>query len=392
MNARRIPCLSAAALALVAALELISTAAHGQGTGRSMDIDPSVRSSGMGGASNAVFWDHVTNHWGNPALLGYQHGLSYEYGTTKLVPTLADDVEFNTNVLKLGGGGLGFAFSGKPFGAGGVDLDYGESEGTDPSGNPTGTFSSYERVDAWSFGISAARTAESIAMMTGHDPQSWSRYGDVSFGMTGKHLEISLAPGFAGETDASDLGLLVRLSPTEFLPGMRDVVGLDLSYGWSDLSFSSDPVVFPTPPEEEVSEHERRGYAGRIRFDWPDMTTTLGGPTWIWEGLRPLVSFGMADDHARIGVESSRYETDSNGWELTIANVFSLRGGHYQDLLGDIDGDTDGWGVGIPIGQIAGVRYDFARVPQARDSDLGELERHSASAWVDVMRIWRSTR
>lgn len=391
MKTRRVSRLSATALAVVAACS-ISTAANGQGTGRSMDIDPSPRSSGMGGASNAVFWDHLTNHWGNPALLGYQRGLSYEYGTTNLVPELADDVTFKTNVIKLGGGGLGFAFSGKPFGVGGLDLSYGESEGTDPGGNPTGTFESYERIDAWSFGISAARAAETIAILTGHDPESWSRYGDVSFGLTGKHLEMSLAPGFDGETDASDLGVLVRLSPTEFFPGTRDVVGLDLSYGWSDLSFSSDPVVFPTFPPEDVSEHERRGYAGRIRFDWPDMATAMGGPTWLWEGLRPLVSFGMADDHAEIGTESSRYETDSNGWELTIANVFSLRGGHYQDLLGDIDGDTDGWGVGIPIGPFGGVRYDFAHFPQARNSDLGDLERHSASAWVDVMRIWRSTR
>ncbi|HET9328731.1 MAG TPA: hypothetical protein VFQ05_18350, partial [Candidatus Eisenbacteria bacterium] len=126
--------------------------ASAQGTGRSMDLDPSPRASGMGGASNAVFWDEVTNHWSNPALLGYQRGLSYEYGKTQLVPGLAADVHFTTNVVKLGGGGVGLAFSGKPFGLGGLHLSYGESQGTDPSGNPTGTYEAFEQIDSWSFG------------------------------------------------------------------------------------------------------------------------------------------------------------------------------------------------------------------------------------------------
>ena len=369
--------------------------ASAQGTGRSMDLDPSPRASGMGGASNAVFWDEVTNHWSNPALLGYQRGLSYEYGKTQLVPGLAADVHFTTNVLKLGGGGVGLAFSGKPFGLGGLHLSYGESQGTDPSGNPTGTYEAFEQIDSWSFGVSAVRAAEALRPTAGDDARAWSRYGDVSFGMTGKHLDMDLGPGFGSpaETDAFDLGFLVRFSPTEFIPDIRDVIGLDLSYGWSDLSFESDPMVFLNPSNpQQVSEHERRGYAGRVTLDWPGMASQMAGPNWIWEGLRPLVSLGYADDHARIGTESSRYLTDANGWELTIANVFSLRGGHYEDLEGHIVDDTDGWGVGIPIGQIAGVRYDFAHFPQASDSDLPDVERHSASAWIDVMKVWRRTR
>src|SRR5262252_2559976 len=79
------------------------SAARAQGTGRSLDIDPSVRASGMGLASNAVFWDVGTNHWGNPALLGEQRGIAYEWGRTQLVPGLASDVTFTTNVVKIGG-------------------------------------------------------------------------------------------------------------------------------------------------------------------------------------------------------------------------------------------------------------------------------------------------
>src|SRR5262245_57591173 len=254
--------------------------AHAQGTGRSMDIDPSIRSSGMGGASNAVFWDQVTDHWANPALLGYQHGLSYEWSNTQLVPGLAADVHFSTNVLKLGASGLGLAFSGKPFGLGGVHLDYGESEGTDQHGNPTGTFNGFEQVDSWSFGISAARVAETVAQRSGGEPKDWSRYGDVSFGMTGKHWEFDGGPSFGtAETDAHDLGYLVRFSPTEFVPNLRDVVGLDFAYGWSDLSYDGELVAFPSSSPVDISEHERRGYAGRVRIDWPPTTRGRAGPS-----------------------------------------------------------------------------------------------------------------
>lgn len=388
-----LPCLRSSLLAAVLLAAACSGTAHSQGTGRSLDLDPSVRASGMGMASNAVFWDEVSNHWGNPALLGYQRGLSYEWGNTQLVPGLAADVHFSTNVMKIGGGGLGMAFSGEPFGLGGLHLDYGESQGTDDQGNPTGTFDTFEQIDAWSFGLSAARAAETIAMMTGHDPDQWSRYGDVSFGMTYKHLEMDFS-SFLGQasTDARDLGYLVRLSPTELFPQIRDIVGLDLAYGWSDLSYEADPVVFLNEDNpDEVSEHERRGYAGRVRLDWPHMSTEMAGPSWFWDGLHPLLSFGLANDHSEIGPSSSKYETEGNGWELTIANVFSWRDGHYEDLTGDIDGSTSGWGVGLPIGRFGGVRYDFATIPQAQNSDLQDVERHGASAWIDVMKVWHAT-
>jgi hypothetical protein len=383
---------SLAALLPCAAL---ATTAHAQGTGRSLDLDPSTRASGMGRASNAVFWDEATNQWGNPALLGYQRGVSYEWGRTRLVPGLAADVHFTTNVVKLGGAGIGVALAGKP-GIGGMHLSYGESEVTDDQGNPIGTFESFEDVDAWSFGISAARLTEAIAVLTGHEPTVVSRYADVSFGMTGKHLEMDLAPGFVGgtaETDAKDWGFLACFSPTEFSPTIRDVFGIDLAYGRSTLSYESDPVVFLNEDNpDHVSKHERDGYAARVRFDKPDLSESMGGPSWVWDGFRPLVSLGYAKDHSRIGVSASRYETDGSGFEMTFVNVVSLRFGHYEDLTGQIDGDTRGWGVCLPIGQIAGVRYDEATTPQARNSGLPHVKHKAASGWIDALRIWRGVR
>ena len=51
-----------------------------------LDIDPSLRSVGMGGASTAVFWGNNPNHWANPALLGSVTGVRFEASDVSLLP------------------------------------------------------------------------------------------------------------------------------------------------------------------------------------------------------------------------------------------------------------------------------------------------------------------
>src|SRR5690349_1187658 len=47
-----------------------------------LEIDPSIRSAAMGGASTAVSWGIDPNYWANPSLLGYARGIRYEQGST----------------------------------------------------------------------------------------------------------------------------------------------------------------------------------------------------------------------------------------------------------------------------------------------------------------------
>src|SRR5262245_53236507 len=77
----------------------------------SLGVDPSVRAAGMGGIGGAVFWGDHPNAWANPALAAYQRGIGFEYGRTKLVPDLADDVYFTTRQASLGVAGVGFVCS-----------------------------------------------------------------------------------------------------------------------------------------------------------------------------------------------------------------------------------------------------------------------------------------
>src|SRR5690348_1059502 len=85
-----------------------------------LDIDPSVRSASMGGASTAVFWGVDPNHWVNPALLGFATGIRYESGHTDY----DYGFQLRTSRVTVGYAGVGFATAGQPIdGLGDSHLD-----------------------------------------------------------------------------------------------------------------------------------------------------------------------------------------------------------------------------------------------------------------------------
>jgi len=374
----------------IAALGAVHSSAFAQGTGRSMDFDISARSAALGNASTALPWGDL-DHWANPALLGYVDGIRYAHQRTQLVPGLAPDVFFTTDYMQVGGGGLGVVFSGKPLDRGGVHLDYGQSEGIDESGNPTGLFDAYERVKAWGVGGSALRLIDNLFAATGHHMLRLSRYADVSAGITSKHTDIALAgpDGPVGKADSRDWGWLARVTPYDGLESGDVPIRVDATYGRSDINYHLDHlVVFINEDRASpVTRQHRRGVtvrasAGRLPRVWGTLL----------QGFTPLVSGTFTDDHIEWGVlDQVEYETDGHGVELTVANVFSYRRGHYQSLVEQIDGDTWGYGVALPIGKFAGAAYDDAHFPQANIPEIHGLHRKQFSAWIDPLAIWRAT-
>jgi hypothetical protein len=366
-----------------------------QGTGRSLDIDVSLRSSAMGGASNALIRGGSLNHWVNPGLLGYVQGFRYERGTTQLVPGLAADVWLTTNFTKMGGGGVGFVFGGRPTGPPGIDLDYGVSQGSDEAGNPTAEFNSYERCESWGFGVNLIQGIESMLGVIGGD-RTVSRFADVSFGMNLKDVQIVLGPGGEATTTNGDLGLVARLTPIDVLEGGGVLpIRLDLSYGRSRLNYQDNLVVFLNEDQASpLTRHNREGYAVQFATGIPGWTPERIESVTLREllrGLMPILSVAATKDDSKIGVgDVVHYETHGQGLEVTVANLFAWRRGHYQDLVGDIDGDTHGWSAMIPIGKFGGVLYEEAWHPQARGSGLPDVHRKAYAVWIDPFAISRS--
>jgi len=390
----------AVALLSLSVFAVGSPAVIAQGTARSLDLDPSVRAAGMGGASIAVFWGDDGNHWANPALLGYQRGLRYEWGKTRLVPGLAADVSFETELMKMGGGGLGFVASGPPFaGVGGLRVDYGESEITDSSGNPIGTITSFEDIEVWGFGVSLAQLFEGVSRLCGRAVPDWSRHGDVSLGLNSKHIQMALGPGISGEATARDIGLLVRVTPLDWTRDEdRIPLRLDVAFGSSVLNQNDPTIRFDSnQPPTPTSRHERNGVGLRAGLGLPTAvregleSRSLG---WLAPGLEPMIAVAYAYDNADVsaGGASPSYETTGQGFEVTLGNIVSLRRGSYEDKTGYIDDTTWGWSLGFRLGEFGGIRYDRAEFPQAANSGLEDLDREAFSAWLDPFALWSVAR
>src|SRR5439155_8334788 len=108
--------LAGAAAALRALPLLAALAASPAGAQTVLDLDPSIRAAGAGGASNAVFWGGDPDIWANPALLGYARGLRYDQGRTQWGPDQGTPAEFETRRFQAGLGGIGVMLAGKPDG------------------------------------------------------------------------------------------------------------------------------------------------------------------------------------------------------------------------------------------------------------------------------------
>jgi hypothetical protein len=354
---------------------------------RSLDIDPSVISAGMGGASSAVVWGAEPNYWANPALLGYYDGLRWQWSNTRLIPELAPDVKFTTKRATLAYWGIGIETAGSPFSApGGLRLDYGQSQGTDPSGNPTGTFDAFENVEALGIGVSLANLAGSLLAKNSEELPEIAKHFDIALGYAYKHADVDLGPGlYRLSFRQHDRGLLLRGGVGAGVPGGTRIL-LDGSYGRAELSYDGGT---PSPGTT------RNGFAARLAIQHPFASASTG--SWfhrsLMRAIQPLAAVTLATDHEVVAAGFIPGSTlDHQGAELTMLNVLSMRVGHIEDRANYIDGGTFGLGVALPIGDFAGVRYDYGQVPHAQGSGLKDQQRHSYSIFMNPLAMRREMR
>ncbi len=415
--------LAAAILVAAAFCPVASNAEYVPTGAQSLLIDPSIRASGMGRASTAVFWGDDPNYWANPALLGYHHGIRYEWGKTQLVPGLADDVFFESERWTIGAFGVGVSMAGKSEGMPGeLRLDYGVSEGVDEQGNPTGTFSSWEEIRSQAIGVNLVEAAENLLRLARLDPPAVSRFGDLSLGWAEKTTEVFLAPAsvildghdFAGKVTTRDHGLVLRLTPYNsldyegFLPSVDRAierlvrgVRLDMSYGDGVQNSPDTEIHYPPHAQSNpVAREEREGWAVRLAVGLPaPLDEALDGHRldWLRRAITPLMSFGYTAERltesAPRNNHGGRYRSkaDFDGWELMLGNVWTIRRGHVDDPEGTVIGNTEGWGLGLRFSDVAGFRYDRANIPQSIHLKH-DVTREGFEAWFDAVALWRAAK
>jgi hypothetical protein len=294
---------------------LLASTAFAQGTGRSLDIQPGARQNGMGATGVAIADDATGVTWWNPAGLGFVTKSAVDLTYAQLVPGLASDVNYNyaTFVKPTSGWGA--------FGLGLVFLSYGTSEGTDPFGNPTGTFTSNEVSPAISYGTKLLP--------------------DLSVGASLKYIRIQLAPqsqSGVGATFGLDLAALYRI------PAAR----LNMAVNVQNLGPS---VTF-------INEDERSPLSRNVKAG-------LAWEAYSQDAFRVLI----AGDFDQSLVTSAFWQLHS-GLELRYSDQIAGRIGYYYDPLGQLEGLTYGIGLGWK-----GLAIDFGSIPQAKGSGLPNVSK-----------------
>lgn len=326
-----------------------------------LDIDPSVRSVAMGGASTAVFWGDGVNHWANPALLGTASGVRFDASDVSLLPEVFPGFKFRTRRVTLGYGGLGVALAGQPFdGLGEQRLEYNA-----PPGDyfPGGTSVLYpeETERSWGAGLSLAQGLESLARWRGNEAPNWARRSDVAFGLNRKTVtDNTLEPENPQRVVAYDWGTLARTS----IP-LRRTLGshpgsLDVAIAAAMLN-ANDARIYGDP----TARQQRIGGAVRTSMDVPE-SMAKRMPAWLSPGVTSLASVALAYDATRVSAGGSpRGRSNVNAWgvELGLGGLlFGRLGGSHNSIGSGSTNNTWGLGAALPLGRLAAVHYDYARV------------------------------
>jgi hypothetical protein len=273
---------------------------------------------------------------------------------------------------------------------------------TNEQGETLGSFGSYEEIESWSYGVSGVKLVESVLWAGRPDPPALSRFADISFGHTHKSYVVDLAPswvsaeGHAGRATGKnhDRGLLARITPYNSInapslfpaldPRFEPLGGLrlDVSHGRSRINSGRDHLVYGDDQVDTVLELERTGWAVRVSTGLPPSVREIE-PEWLMDillgGKPALVSVAVAwDEVSTEWPAHAWYPTAAKrrGLEVEFAELIALRVGYVKED-GDIDGNTYGIGLALPLGRLGRVRVDWAQVPQA--TLLVDVNRWAAS-------------
>ncbi len=306
--------LTSTILCIFAAISLAGTA-FAQGTGRELDIQPGARQNGLGAAGVALADDATGVTWWNPAGLGFVNRAALELTYAQLAPGLADDVNYNylTYVQPLEGWGA--------FGIGIVFVSLGQIDGTDISGNPTGSFG-------------ANVFAPSVYYGTRLLP-------DFSVGASLRYVRLQYAPDSysgVGSTFAMDLAGLYRI------PAARLNFGVNVQNLGPSITFINEDQASP------LSRNVKIGAA------WEAYSNEQLGVTVVEDFNQSLVT--------------SVFRTYNHGLEVRVAQQLAGRVGWYSDPYGRISDLT--FGLGVSWGAL---NLDFGSIPQAKDSGLDNVKK-----------------
>ncbi len=328
-----------------------------------LTLQPSVRANGMGGYSVASpMYDPLAISY-NPAHVSQLPGdylLAIEPYTAKTpwLRVITDDMTYDAEAYQ-----LALSLEGLPaklpvtFGLsyGKNTFDLGQQFWTDPEGNIIGAFTSHEDVTFWSVGFGI-------------------RYGiQAHIGWSFKDIESVFAGGFGpdnefvqakGVADAKDFGLMVALPVQDILSKLgrqpfeisRLRPFITPSFGYVKANVGDKITYTEAAQADPLPRMVRLGAALSFGLDYQkdDLNWRLLAIERGAEAQDLLLTrdgdyrSGLADidffDHVIEGNTGSEVVT-RDGFEIALFELFTIRGGDYQDPEGHVTYSSDGYSL-----------------------------------------------
>ena len=354
----------------------------------------------MGGASIAAFWEENPNDHANPALMGFHKGLRYSYGTTQLVPELANDVHYTSHRILAGAWGVGVAMTGKPIkSVGRLRIDYGPTVFTDIDGNDVGTFDPHEDLRSIAVGVSVFDLISSIRVAKGGDPLSFSHRFSLALGHAWKTYEADFGPlaplgNGEGKGTDNDAGVLLRVAPFDQIGGtLRDANERmrwkwDVAGAYTRLDYLNDhAIVYGDSSADEILERRSIGASTMFTAALPNDGT---GDLWFF--ATPSIRLGVAWEKIDVYDEGEKLGDEGNriGAELSVLDMLYLRYGHVDgDAIGE-EGNSFGVGFSLQYRSMIGVKGDYASSPRVSFFDPNATyDRWGLTFFLDPYRLMK---
>ncbi len=312
----------------------------------------SARANGMG-EMTTIMGDGAVALWWSPGMLPFDRRVQLNCTRSKLAAGLADDIWFRTYNLS---GGFDLGAFGVAAGLGYARLDLSEIDIITESGENIGSFASYDDLVNLTVAVSVADMA-GVGLALEH---TYSRLSPaipelgIDDGMTGSARSISLGGAFSPRFTISEgeTGTGGDLRPGAFAFMINPIAAASLLHWGEKIAYSDQN------PPENLPRRLHIGTGLRLAFD----TGSSGSFFDVGRFLSFELLFGYEWDKSLIG---SKEMTHRSGFELRLANIFSLRYGKIDDKAGHIVDNTRGWGIGFEELLPFGFRLDYAEVPQA---------------------------
>ncbi len=311
-----------------------------------MPVSSTQIAMGYRNAMGSYIWsNNPLNVWQNPAILGYQDGLSIGYYKNYYDKYFKE----SASMVSLGWRGIGILLpsynEAEKFGH---TLDWGEYRMTNEDGSLKGTGHSYTTTSQYALGVN-------LMKMINWRSQKEEIF-DLSLGLSlmyyrflneREYVDSSVEHENRAPSESKymlNMGVLGRISP---LQNIDTPFGLDITVGYTDENMNAeDEFVYRTT------------YSGAVRGSLK--SSVLRVPV-LNDFVDDLVSVTLTEDYSDME-DSYITNTYSQGLELGVFSTFYLRFGHYFENNNDKEENYDmiGYGLKFHYKDWAGFEWNYS--------------------------------